>query len=86
MTKLNPLGPSKNCRHFTNDIFQCIFLKENVWIPIIISRKFAPKGADNNIPTLFQIIAWHRIGHNLLSEPKLTRFTDAYMRLYREMS
>ena len=41
-----------NGRHFADDIFKCIFLKENVWIPIKISLKFAPQGPINNIPAL----------------------------------
>ena len=39
-----------NGRHFAGDIFKCIFLNENVWIPIKISLKFVPKGPINNIP------------------------------------
>ena len=34
----------QNGRHFADDIFKCIFLNENVWIPIKISMKFVPKG------------------------------------------
>ena len=32
--------------------FKCIFLNENVWIPIEISLKFVPKGPIDNIPAL----------------------------------
>ena len=32
--------------------FKCIFLNENVWIPIEISLKFAPKSPFDNIPAL----------------------------------
>ena len=31
-------------------IFKCIFLNENVWIPINISLKFDPRGEINNNP------------------------------------
>ena len=31
-------------------MFKCIFLNENVWIPIEISLKFVPKGSINNNP------------------------------------
>ena len=41
---LNTLRPRQNGRHFADDIFKCIFLNENVWIPIEISLKFVPKG------------------------------------------
>ena len=41
----------------------CIFMNENVWIPIEISLKFVPKGSINSNPALFQIMAWHRKYH-----------------------
>ena len=53
---LNTLRSRQNGRHFTDDIFKCIFLSENVWILIKISLKFVPKGPINNIPALIQII------------------------------
>ena len=65
---INTLGPRQNGRHFANDIFKCIFLNENVWISIKISLKFVPKGPINNIPSLFQIMAWRRPGDKPLSE------------------
>ena len=37
---------------WTDDIFKCTFLNENVWIPIKISLKFVPKGQINNISAL----------------------------------
>ena len=69
--KLNPLRPRQNGRHFAGDIFKCIFLNENVWIPITISLKFVPKGPINNIPVLVQIMAWRRPGDKSLSEPMM---------------
>ena len=57
---VNTLRPRQNGCHFTDDIFKCIFLNENVWIPIKISLKFVPKGPINNIPALVQIMAWRR--------------------------
>ena len=41
----------KNSRYFPDGIFKCI-LNDNVWIPLIISLKFVPKGPINNIPAL----------------------------------
>ena len=35
-----------------DDIFNCIFLNENVWIAIKISLKFVPKGPFDNNPAL----------------------------------
>ena len=52
---------------------------EKFCISIWISLKFVPKGQINNIPALVYIMAWHQIGDKSLSEPMLTRFTDAYM-------
>ena len=71
---LNTFRPRQNCCHFPDDIFKCIFLNENVWILIKISLKFVPKGPiNNNIPTLVQIMAWHRPGDKPLSEPMMVR-------------
>ena len=64
----NTLRRRQNCRHFPDDIFKFIFLNENEWISIRISLKFAPKGQINNIPSLFQIMAWRRRGDKPLSE------------------
>ena len=40
----------------------------------------------DNPPALVKIMAWRRIGDKPLSEPMLTRLTDAYMQHYEEMS
>ena len=68
---VNTLKPRQNGRHFADDIFKCIFLNENVWIPIKISMKFVPKGPINNIPALVQIMAWRRPGDKPLFEPMM---------------
>ena len=64
----NTLRPRQNGRHFPDDIFKCIFLNENEWIPIKISLKLVPKCQINIIPSFFQIMAWHRPGNKPLSE------------------
>ena len=69
--QFSTLGPRQDGRHFTDDIFKCIFLNENVWIPIKISLKFVPKGLINNIPALVQIMAWRRRSDKPLSEPMM---------------
>ena len=51
MVHVNSLRPRQNGRHLADDMFKCIFLNENVWIPIAISLKFVPKVPINNIPT-----------------------------------
>ena len=68
---LNTLRPRQNGRHFADDIFKCIFLNENVWIPIEIALKFVPKESINNNSSLFQIMAWRRPGDKPLSEPMM---------------
>ena len=72
---INTLRPRQNGRHFADDIFKCIFLTENVWIPIDISLKFVPKGQINNIPALVQMMAWRRPGDKPLSEPMMVSLT-----------
>ena len=64
----NILRPRQHGRHFPDDTFKCIFLNENIWIPIIISLKFVLKGPINNITALVQIMAWRRPGDKPLSE------------------
>ena len=49
---VNTLRPRQNGRYFADDIFKCIFLKENVWILIKMSLKFVPKGPIIHIPAL----------------------------------
>ena len=64
----NTLRPGRNRRHFTDDIFKCIFLNENVWISNPI-----PKGSINDMRSLFQIMAWRRPNDKPLSEPMTVR-------------
>ena len=72
-TSFHTLRPRQNGRHFVDDIFKCIFVNENLWIPITIILKFVPKGPINNIPSLVQIMAWRRPGDKPLSEPMMVR-------------
>ena len=44
--------PGQNGRHFTDDIFRCIFVNEKFCILIKILLKFFPKGLINNKPAL----------------------------------
>ena len=73
--RFDTLRPRQNGRHFADDIFKCIFLNENVWIPIKFSLKFVPKVSINNIPALVQIRAWRRPGDKPLSEPMMVSLT-----------
>ena len=62
-----------NGLNFAEDIFKCIFVNENTWIPIIISLKFVSKGPINDIPVLAQIMAWRRQGNKPLSQPMMVK-------------
>ena len=73
LSMFNTLRPRQNGRHFPDDIFKWIFLNKNVWISIIISLKFVPRGPINNISTLVQVMAWRRTGDKPLSEPMMAR-------------
>ena len=64
---LNTLRPRQDGSYFADDVSQCIFLNENVWISLNIPLKFVPKGPINNIPALVQIMAWRRPGDKPLS-------------------
>ena len=64
----NTLRPRQNGRHFADDTFKRIFLKENVRISIEISLNFVPRSPIDTIPALFQIMAWRRPGDKPLSE------------------
>ena len=85
VTVFNALAhlPRENGRHFTDDIFRCIFVNENFCTLIEISLKFV---LIDNKPVLVRVMAWRRTGDKLLSEPVLTQFTDGFMRHNGEMS
>ena len=72
-SRVNTLRPRQNYQHFPNNIFECLFLNENVWIAIKISLMFILKGPINNIPALVLIMAWRRPGAKPLSEPMMVR-------------
>ena len=77
---LNSSPSGQNGRHFTDDIFLCIFMNEKFCLLVQISQKFVPNGPIDDNQALAQIMAWRRIGDKPLSEPMLTQFTDTYMR------
>ena len=52
--------PRQNVRHFSDDNFKCTFLNDNICISTEISLKSDTTGPINNIPALFQIMAWRR--------------------------
>ena len=68
-------SPGQNGRHFADDIFRCISVNEKYCFLIKISLKYVLKGPIDNDPALVK-----KIADKPLSEPRLTGFTDAYMR------
>ena len=66
---INTLRLRQNGCRFADDTFKCIFLNENVIIPIKTSLKFVPKDSMNNISALVQIMAWRRPGDKPICEP-----------------
>ena len=61
----------RNGRYNADDIFKCIFLKENVWILTVISMKFVVRVQLTILQHLVQIMAWRRPGDKPLSEPMM---------------
>ena len=71
----NTLKLRQNGSHFADDLCQCIFVNENMWISVKISLNFVPKGPISNIPALVLIMAWCRPGDKPLSETMMVRLT-----------
>ena len=71
LVAINTLRPRQNCRHFTDVIFKCIILNENILILLKISLNFVPKVRINNIPSLVQMMAWSQSSDKPLSEPMM---------------
>ena len=80
------ISPGQNVRHFTDNIFKCIFLNGMICILIWISLQFVPTGPIDNKWTLVQVMAWRRTGDKPIPELMLTQFANAYMLHQEEMS
>ena len=48
---INTLSPRQNGRHFTADVFKCIFLNENICISIIFQHLFRSESMIVRLPT-----------------------------------
>ena len=59
------MRPTQNICLYSDDIFNSIFLNEN------ISLKSVSMGPINNIPALVPIVTWRRSGDKSLSEPMM---------------
>ena len=76
MHNVTTLMLGQNGRHFPDDIFSNAFSwMKKLWISVIISLKFVPKGPINNIPALVQIMAWRQAGDKPLPEPEPSLLT-----------
>ena len=72
-SSLNTLRPRQNDHHIPDDIFENIFLDENIWISIKILLKVVPKRPLENKSALGWVIApWHQTGDKAECEPMLT--------------
>ena len=71
LISVNSSSPGQNGRHFTDNIFKCIFVNEKTCILIRISLKFVPQGLIDNKSTLVQVMAWCRTGDKPLPKPML---------------
>ena len=71
-----------------DDFFKCMFRYENYRNRIQIALKFVPIPMSPivNMAALVRVVAWRRTGDKPFPEPMMTRFTDAYMRHFKEMS
>ena len=83
---INTLRLRQNGRHFTDNIFKCIFLNENFRILIRFSLKFVLKGPIHNKSALIQVMACYLFSTKPLPETMLMQFTDAYMHHLAPMS
>ena len=68
ISDLTHWGRDKMAAISQTDTFKRIVLKENFRVSIKISLRFVPKSPIDNIPALFQIMAWCRSGDKPLSE------------------
>ena len=68
---MNTLRPRQICGHFTDDIFKCIFLNENVWFCLRFHWNLFLRFEWKNTPALVQIMAWRWPGDKPVSEPMM---------------
>ena len=81
---VNSSPPEQNDRHFSDDIFKCIFINEKFCVFVQISLEFVPKGPIDNKSGSGN--GWARSRRQAIIWEMLTQFTDAYMRHLGEMS
>ena len=79
MVELTHFPLDKMTALLADDIFNRIFLNENIRISIQFSLKVVPKDPIDNKSALVQVMAMCRTGDKPLTEPMLTQSNDAYM-------
>ena len=79
---LNSISPLTKWSPFRRRYFQMRFLEWKVLYFVRISIEFVPTGSVVNNSALVEIMACRLFGAKPVSEPMLTRPTDAYMRHY----
>ena len=68
---INTMRPTQNGRHSPHDIFECIFLNENICLSITLPLIYVPMGPINTISALVQMMALRRPSDKSLPEPML---------------
>ena len=76
---VNSSPNGQNGPHLADNIFKCIFMKENYDFFISISLKFVHMGPIDNKSALIQVMARRRTGAETLPESMLAQFIDAYL-------
>ena len=75
-THSNTSRPEQDERYFTDSIFKCIFLNEDVWILFKISLKFVLESSIDNKSSLVQVMAWCQAGAKPLPDPMMAQFNN----------
>ena len=83
---LTHLPLDKMAAILADDNFKCIFSNENDRITIRMSLQLVPRSPIDNMPTLFQVMAWRSTGDKPLLESMQIQFTDIYMRHKGELN
>ena len=65
---VNTLWPKQSGRHSADDISKCLFVNENVRIPVKISLNCILDVRIDDIPALSRVMAGRRSGDKLLSD------------------
>ena len=78
----NAMKPEQNGRHFADDIFKGIFVRERFCILIHNSLKFVPKGPIDKKSTLVEVMTWRLFGTKPLPQPMLTKMSDAHKLIF----